>query len=251
MSWRTKSPFFFSSARSTGGGAPSSLAEHFAQIDRLAEVAAVAADQQDHVIRRLEGDGGHACRDSGSGRCRRWRAWAGCPGRWSRCRARRCRRRWGRTSALQASDRPWMAFTNWPMISGRSGLPKLRLSVMAMGSAPTAVRLRQHSATACLPPSNGIGLDIAGRHVGRHRNGLLAADADDARVAAGDLRGVGADEAVILLPHPAPGTHVGRADDLEDRGLEIVGGGHVLQHRLLLRLHPRAGHIPAPRRPSA
>ena len=28
-------------------------------------------------------------------------------------------------------------------------------SVMAMGSAPTAVRLRQHSATACLPPSNG------------------------------------------------------------------------------------------------
>jgi hypothetical protein len=36
---------------------------------------------------------------------------------------------------------------------GRSGLPKFRLSVMAMGSAPTAVRLRQASATACLPPS--------------------------------------------------------------------------------------------------
>jgi hypothetical protein len=48
---------------------------------------------------------------------------------------------------------PAMARTIWPMISGRSGLPKFRLSVTAMGSAPTAVRLRQASATACLPPS--------------------------------------------------------------------------------------------------
>ncbi len=48
---------------------------------------------------------------------------------------------------------PSMAATMSAMTSGRSGLPKLRLSVMAMGSAPTAVRLRQASATACLPPS--------------------------------------------------------------------------------------------------
>ena len=41
------------------------------------------------------------------------------------------------------------------MISGRSGLPKFKLSVMASGFAPTVVRFRQHSATACLPPSNG------------------------------------------------------------------------------------------------
>ena len=39
------------------------------------------------------------------------------------------------------------------MISGRSGLPKLRLSVIASGRPPTAVMLRQASATACLPPS--------------------------------------------------------------------------------------------------
>ena len=49
---------------------------------------------------------------------------------------------------------------------GRSGLPKLRLSVIASGRPPTAVMLRQASATACLPPSNGIGLAIARRHVG-------------------------------------------------------------------------------------
>ena len=65
----------------------------------------------------------------------------------------------------------------------------------------------------------GVGLDIARRHVGRDRDRLLAADAHHARIAAGDLRGVGADEAVILLPHPAPRAHVGRADDLQDRGL--------------------------------
>jgi len=41
------------------------------------------------------------------------------------------------------------------MISGRSGLPKFRQSVMASGSAPIAVRLRQHSATACFALSVG------------------------------------------------------------------------------------------------
>jgi hypothetical protein len=50
---------------------------------------------------------------------------------------------------------PSMQPTIWPMISGRCGLPKLRQSVAASGVAPTAVRLRQHSAIACLPPSNG------------------------------------------------------------------------------------------------
>ena len=59
----------------------------------------------------------------------------------------------GKSSARQASAMPSIARTIWPMISGRCGLPKFRLSVMAMGRAPTAVRLRQASATACLPPS--------------------------------------------------------------------------------------------------
>ena len=42
------------------------------------------------------------------------------------------------------------------MISGRSGLPKLRLSVAASGRAPVAVRLRYASATACAPPRSGL-----------------------------------------------------------------------------------------------
>ena len=41
----------------------------------------------------------------------------------------------------------------WAMISGRCGLPKLRQLVIARGLAPTAHRLRNVSATACLPPS--------------------------------------------------------------------------------------------------
>jgi hypothetical protein len=41
------------------------------------------------------------------------------------------------------------------MISGRSGLPKLRQSVRAMGSAPTHARLRQASATAMAAPCRG------------------------------------------------------------------------------------------------
>jgi len=47
------------------------------------------------------------------------------------------------------------AAANWPMISGRSGLPKFMLSVSASGRAPTAVRLRQASATAWAPPVSG------------------------------------------------------------------------------------------------
>jgi hypothetical protein len=40
-------------------------------------------------------------------------------------------------------------------MSGFSGLPKFMLSVSASGSAPTAVKLRQLSATACMPPRSG------------------------------------------------------------------------------------------------
>ena len=73
---------------------------------------------------------------------------------------------------------PRMAAANWPMTSGFSGLPKLRLSVMASGRAPTAVRLRQASATAWRAAGFGIGGAVAGRAVGgqrqRHR---LAVDA--------------------------------------------------------------------------
>ena len=42
--------------------------------------------------------------------------------------------------------------------SGFSGLPKFILSVAASGFAPVTTRLRQASATACLPPSTGFAL---------------------------------------------------------------------------------------------
>ena len=50
---------------------------------------------------------------------------------------------------------PRMQAANWPMISGRSGLPKFMLSVIASGRAPVAVMLRQASATAWAPPVSG------------------------------------------------------------------------------------------------
>ncbi len=170
ISARTKSPTRFSCARSTGGGAPSLAAVDVAQVDRLAEMRAPRRSgaptrtmasplglEADVASSRPVGEQA----DAADGRGRQDAA-----GRWSRCRARRCPDTIGKSSARQASPMPRMASTSWPMISGRSGLPKLRLSVAASGSAPTAVRLRQHSATACLPPSNGIGLAVARRHVG-------------------------------------------------------------------------------------
>ena len=50
---------------------------------------------------------------------------------------------------------PLMQPTNWPIISGFSGLPKFILFVIASGRAPVAVILRQASATACAPPISG------------------------------------------------------------------------------------------------
>ena len=61
----------------------------------------------------------------------------------------------GKSSARQAAAMPRMLAANWPMISGFSGLPKFMLSVIASGRAPTADRLRQASATACIPPVSG------------------------------------------------------------------------------------------------
>ena len=41
------------------------------------------------------------------------------------------------------------------MISGRSGIAEIEIVGDGERLAPTAVRFRQHSATACLPPSKG------------------------------------------------------------------------------------------------
>ena len=90
------------------------------------------------------------------------------------------------------------------MISGRSGLAKFMLSVMASGSAPTAVRLRHVSTTACLVPIVGIGGDVAGRHIAGDGEALLrAVDAHDGGVAARAADRVAHHHVVVLLPDPA------------------------------------------------
>src|ERR1700680_3224040 len=61
----------------------------------------------------------------------------------------------GVSKNLHASPMPSIDSTSCAMISGRSGLPKLRLLVAATGSAPAVDRLRQHSATINLAPSRG------------------------------------------------------------------------------------------------
>src|SRR5438270_353434 len=50
---------------------------------------------------------------------------------------------------------PRMHSANCHMISGRSGEPKFRQSVIATGRPPDTATLRAASATACLPPSYG------------------------------------------------------------------------------------------------
>src|SRR5688500_8094959 len=67
---------------------------------------------------------------------------------------------------------------NCAMISGFSGLPKLRLLVTARGVAPVAQILRQLSATACLPPSAGS----ARQYLGLQSDVIAKALADGRRV---------------------------------------------------------------------
>ncbi len=140
------------------------------------------------------------------------------------------------------------------MISGFSGLPKLRLSVAAIGSAPTAVRLRQHSAHRLLAALEGVGLAIARRHVRREgeRLGRVALDADHARIAAGPLQRIALDLGVVLLIDPAPRAEGRRAEQLQQR----VGDRPSVECRSPERTRSAAawstaGHIPAPRRPAA
>ena len=54
-----------------------------------------------------------------------------------------------------AAEMPSIASESWAMISGFSGLPKLRQLVAATGVAPVQATLRAASATACEAPSLG------------------------------------------------------------------------------------------------
>ncbi len=145
-----------------------------AQIERLAEPALGLADQQDRLVRGLEGERrrlgevvDHA--DAADGR-----ASAGWRGRWSRCRARRCRTRPGSRAPCRPRAMPRMQPTNWPMISGRSGLPKLRLSVSASGLRADRGEVAPGFGHRLLAALERIGLAVARRHVGGERERLRA-----------------------------------------------------------------------------
>ena len=131
---------------------------------RLAEMARGAADQKDRVALALESERRHMAYVLDSRR-RRSRASAGSPRHWSRCRASNCRRRRGSQARGSASPMPSMEATISPMISGFSGLPKLRLSVTASGIAPTAVILRQAFRHRLLGAFERIGFAIARRDI--------------------------------------------------------------------------------------
>jgi hypothetical protein len=68
---------------------------------------------------------------------------------------------------------PFRQPTNWPMISGRSGLPKLRLSVIASGGADRG-DVAPGFGHRLLAALERIGLAIARRHVGGQRQPLRA-----------------------------------------------------------------------------
>lgn len=61
----------------------------------------------------------------------------------------------GVLSLLQAAAIPSTAFTNCHIISGFSGFPKFKQSVIARGLAPLIATFLHASTTACIPPRKG------------------------------------------------------------------------------------------------
>ncbi len=143
------------------------------------------------------------------------------------------------------------ASANCHMISGRSGLPKLRQSVRPSGSPPTQETFRAHSATASRAPSNGSRKHEAGVAVHRQRQALLRPlDAHHRRVAGpGRTTRAEPDHVVVLPDTPTPCWRwwAGRAARAASRR------GHVpARHRerieLLQRVLPRRAATWAGRR---
>ena len=86
----------------------------------------------------------------------RWWASGRSRGPRSRCRRTRCPTPPGVPSASAASPMPRVASANSHMISGFSGLPKLRQLVSASGRAPVQATLRAASATAATGAGEGV-----------------------------------------------------------------------------------------------
>ena len=192
-------------------------AANLAQIERLAEPAVRVADQKDRLALGLERER-HRRReiveqaDAADGRRRQDRAAVGLVvERDVAGHDREIERR-------AASPMPRTQPTNCPMISGRSGLPKLRLSVSASGRPPTARDIAPGLRHRLLAALVRIGLAIARRDVGGERQRLRpVVDAHHGGIAARPLHGVAADDVIVLLPHPALGAEVGRGDQLFER----------------------------------
>ena len=69
------------------------------------------------------------------------------------------------SSAATAAPMPFSAPTNWPMISGFSGLPKFRLSVVASGFAPDGGQVAIGLGHRLLAAFHRVCAHVARRHV--------------------------------------------------------------------------------------
>ena len=162
-----------------------------AQPERLAEMAAAGRRSMTMTSPdALEGDRRRPCANPRAGRRRRSPASAGSRCRcrlrsWSRCRARRCRSRSGSRAPRQASAMPSMQPTNWPMISGRCGLPKFMQSVAASGRRADRAEIAPGFGDRLLAALDRVGKAIARGAVGGDGERLVGAvDPDHGRVAA-------------------------------------------------------------------
>ena len=147
-----------------------------------------------------------SCSSRGSGRRRRWSGSAGCRGRWSRCRARRCPKRSGSPAPGRHRRCRCTACDQLAHDLGPLGVAEVeivgRRERIGADSRQVAPALGDRLLAALV----GIGLAIARRHVGREgqRLGRVALDADDAGIAARPLQRIALDQRVVLLVDPAP-----------------------------------------------
>ena len=199
-----------------------------AQIERLAEPALRLADQQDHLARRLERDrcGFLEIVDHADGSDRRGRQDAAAVGlvveRDVAGHDREVEILAGLADAAHAADELAHDF-------GPFGIAEIEIvgdrQRPAADGGDVAPALR-HRLLAAL---ERIGLAIARRHVGGHRERLRPiVDAYHRRIATGTLHRVAADDVVVLLPHPALRAQVRR----RDQRFERIGERHRRRHAI-------------------
>src|SRR5262249_39633473 len=130
----------------------------------------------------------------------------------------------GTPSAVHAAAMPSIALANWSMISGRSGEPKFKQSVMPIGSAPETARLRHTSAIAIFAPCDR--LDPQGPPVATARNAKnlsprspgapLASSPPPRRIRTAPHHRAAAYDLVVLTIDPAARAEVRRAHHADE-----------------------------------